>query len=63
MAGSLDELTATAVESHHQLQRLYEHRASRAKVAPEETFFTTLAQGHAAEARKLVASLQELEGV
>ncbi|WP_394424482.1 2-hydroxyacyl-CoA dehydratase [Vreelandella stevensii] len=63
VAGSLDELTATAVESHHQLQRLYEHRASRAKVAPEETFFTTLAQGHAAEARKLVASLQELEGV
>ncbi|TNH14623.1 2-hydroxyacyl-CoA dehydratase [Halomonas sp. BL6] len=61
VAGSIDELTETAVEAHRKLQSLYEHRASRAKIEPEETFFNALAQGHNAEARKLVVSMQEFD--
>ncbi|HBS17170.1 MULTISPECIES: 2-hydroxyacyl-CoA dehydratase [Halomonadaceae] len=63
VAGSIDELTKTAVESHRKLQSLYEHRASRAKIEPEETFFSALAEGHNAEARKLVASMQEFDDI
>ncbi|WP_083003442.1 hypothetical protein [Halomonas sp. GT] len=63
VAGSIDELTRVAIESHRQLQGLYEHRASRAKIEPEETFFNALAEGHNAEARKLVVSMQEFEDI
>ncbi|WP_249975367.1 2-hydroxyacyl-CoA dehydratase [Vreelandella olivaria] len=63
IAGSIDAITALAEESHRHLQALYAHRASRAKIEPEEEFFTSLAQGHNAEARKLVASMQEFEGI
>ncbi|WP_404377493.1 2-hydroxyacyl-CoA dehydratase [Vreelandella aquamarina] len=63
VVGSIDELTETAVESHRKLQSLYEHRASRAKVEPEEIFFNALAEGHNAEARKLVASMQEFDDI
>ncbi|AIA75859.1 hypothetical protein FF32_13705 [Halomonas campaniensis] len=63
MADSIDELTRVAVESHRKLQGLYEHRASRAKIEPEETFFNALAEGHHAEARKLVTSMQEFEDI
>lgn len=63
VAGSIDQLVATAADSHRNLQALYEHRASRAKIAPEEEFFSALAEGHNAEARKLVSSMQELEGI
>ncbi|UXZ55899.1 2-hydroxyacyl-CoA dehydratase [Halomonas sp. 7T] len=61
IAGSVDEIMVTAVESHRNLQALYEHRASRSKIEPEEEFFEALAAGHNAEARKLVTSMQEFE--
>lgn len=63
VANSIDEVVATAVESHQNLQALYEHRASRAKIEPEEEFFNSLAQGHNAEARKLVTSMKEFEDI
>lgn len=63
IAHSLDEITATAEASHRKLQALYQHRASRAKIEPEEAFFTSLAEGHDAEVRKLVSSLHEFEDV
>ncbi|CAH1044937.1 hypothetical protein [Halomonas sp. TD01] len=63
VADSTDKLTHAAVESHRKLQGLYEHRASRAKIEPEEAFFNALAEGHNAEARKLVASMQEFEDI
>ncbi|RUR32876.1 2-hydroxyacyl-CoA dehydratase [Vreelandella andesensis] len=63
VADSIDELTHAAVESHSKLQSLYEHRASRSKIEPEETFFNSLAEGHNAEARKLVVSMQEFEDI
>ena len=63
VAGSVDEVTRTAVEAHQKLQSLYEHRASRARIEPEAEFFDSLAQGHNAEARKLVTSMQEFEDI
>ncbi|MDP3536073.1 MAG: 2-hydroxyacyl-CoA dehydratase [Halomonas sp.] len=63
VAGSIDEIMATAEESHRNLQALYEHRASRSKIEPEEEFFTALAEGHNAEARKLVTSMHEFEDI
>lgn len=63
VAGSIDDAMKTATTAHQRLQSLYEHRASRAKIEPEETFFSALAQGHNAEIRHIVASMEELQGV
>ncbi|MGM0833979.1 2-hydroxyacyl-CoA dehydratase [Halomonas qinghailakensis] len=63
VADSIDELTHIAIKSHQKLQHLYEHRASRAKIEPEAAFFNALAEGHNAEARKLVTSMQEFEDI
>ncbi|MCC5903731.1 MAG: 2-hydroxyacyl-CoA dehydratase [Halomonas sp.] len=63
VAHSIDALMATAEASHRKLQALYQHRASRAKIEPEEEFFTSLAEGHDAEIRKLISSMQEFEGI
>ncbi|CEP35826.1 MULTISPECIES: hypothetical protein [Halomonadaceae] len=63
IAGSLEDAMRTATSSHQRLQGLYEHRASRAKIEPEEEFFNALAQGHNSEIRHIVASMEELQGV
>lgn len=61
--GSVDEVAATAEQAHRHLEALYERRASRAKIEAEEEFFTALAEGHNAEARKLITSMRELEDI
>lgn len=63
IAGSLEDAMRTATSSHQRLQGLYEHRASRAKIEPEEEFFSALAQGHNSEIRHIAASMEELQGV
>lgn len=63
LEGSLDDAMRTATSAHQSLQTLYEHRASRAKIEPEEEFFNALAQGHNSEIRHIVASMEELQGV
>ncbi len=61
--GSVDEITKVAVETHSRLQALYEHRALRARIEPEATFFNSLAEGHEAQARKLVTNMQEFSDI
>ncbi|WP_447895800.1 2-hydroxyacyl-CoA dehydratase [Vreelandella sp. GE22] len=63
VAASIDEAIETASEAHELLRALYEHRAECAKIEPEEAFFTSLAQGHEAEVRKLVTSMREFEDI
>lgn len=63
VAGSIDEVMKTATTAHQRLQALYEHRAERAKIEPEEEFFNSLAEGHNAEIRHIMASIEELQGV
>lgn len=63
VSGSVDEITQVAVETHTRLQKLYEHRALRSRIEPESTFFNSLAEGHEAQARKLVTSMQEFEDI
>ncbi|MDQ7733622.1 2-hydroxyacyl-CoA dehydratase [Halomonas sp. SpR1] len=63
VAGSIDDAMKTATSAHQRLQALYEHRASRAKIEPEEEFFNALAQGHNSEIRHIMASMEELQGV
>lgn len=60
---SIDEAMKTAVIAHERLQAMYEHRALRSRIAPEEEFFNALAEGHNSEIRRIVASLEELQGV
>ena len=61
--GSIEEAMKTATEAHQRLEALYKHRASRAKIEPEEAFFDALARGHNAEIRHIIASIEELQGV
>ncbi|RUR55769.1 2-hydroxyacyl-CoA dehydratase [Vreelandella populi] len=61
--GSVDEITRAAVETHTRLQKFYEHRALRSRIEPEATFFNSLAEGHEAQTRKLVTSMQEFEDI
>lgn len=63
IAGSIEDAMKTATLAHQRLQALYEHRASRAKIEPEEEFFNALAQGHNSEIRHIMASMEELQGV
>ncbi|MDR5899652.1 2-hydroxyacyl-CoA dehydratase [Halomonas vilamensis] len=56
---SVDVAMKTATEAHKTLQALYEHRAEKAVIEPEEEFFTSLAEGHEAEVRRIVMSLEE----
>lgn len=63
IGGSIEDAVKTASAAHQRLQALYEHRASRAKIEPEEEFFNALAQGHNSEIRHIVASMEELQGV
>lgn len=60
---SVDEIARMAVESNRKLQELYEHRASRAAIPPEAEFFKALAEGHEAEIRKLVSSMQKFDDI
>ncbi|MWJ28352.1 2-hydroxyacyl-CoA dehydratase [Halomonas sp. ZH2S] len=60
---SIDAIMETAVTEHSTLQDLYQHRASRANVNPEKEFFNSLAEGHEAEMRRIVTSLEELEDI
>ncbi|WP_040480578.1 hypothetical protein [Vreelandella boliviensis] len=63
VTGSIDDAMRTAASAHQRLQALYEYRASRAKIEPEEEFFNALAQGHNSEIRHIMASMEELQGV
>ncbi|PRY63967.1 hypothetical protein B0H98_107112 [Vreelandella songnenensis] len=63
VTGSVDDITQVAIETHTRLQALYEHRALRARIEPEATFFTSLAQGHEAQVRKLVTNMQEFADI
>lgn len=63
IAGSIEDAMRTATSAHQRLQALYEHRAARAKIEPEEEFFNALAQGHNSEIRHIMASIEELQGV
>jgi hypothetical protein len=57
--GSVDVAMQTVIEAHKTLQALYEYRSAKAAIEPEEEFFTSLAQGHEAEVRRIVTSLEE----
>ena len=61
--GSIEDAMKTATEAHQRLEALYKHRASRAKIEPEEEFFDALARGHNAEIRHIMASMEELQGI
>jgi ABC-type phosphate transport system auxiliary subunit len=63
VAGSIEDAMRTAADAHQSLQALYEHRALRAKIEPEEEFFNSLAKGHNSEIRHIMASMEELQGV
>ena len=63
ITGSLEDAMRTATSSLQRLQALYEHRAARAKIEPEEEFFNALAQGHNSEIRNIMASMEEFQGV
>ncbi|MDQ7729906.1 2-hydroxyacyl-CoA dehydratase [Halomonas sp. SpR8] len=61
--GSIEDAMETATTAHQRLQSLYKHRASRAKIEPEEEFFNSLAEGHNSEIRHMMASMEELQGI
>ncbi|MFB9868190.1 2-hydroxyacyl-CoA dehydratase [Vreelandella sulfidaeris] len=63
VTGSIDDAMETATTAHQRLQAMYEHRALRARIKPEAEFFDSLAEGHNAEIRKMVASIEELKGL
>lgn len=63
VTSSIEETIKVATEAHKRLQALYEHRASHSRVESEEEFFNALAEGHNAEIRHIVASIEELQGV
>ncbi|MEA2119324.1 2-hydroxyacyl-CoA dehydratase [Halovibrio sp. HP20-50] len=63
VTGSIEDVMKTATMAHQRLQALYEHRAERAKIEPEEEFFNALAEGHNSEIRHIMASIEELQGV
>lgn len=63
VTGSIEDAMNVATEAHKRLQELYEHRASHSRVESEEEFFNALAEGHNAEIRHIVASIEELQGV
>ncbi|MYL24245.1 hypothetical protein [Vreelandella massiliensis] len=60
---SVDVAMQTATEAHKTLQGLYEYRAKKAVIEPENEFFTALAEGHEAEVRRIVTSLEEFTDV
>lgn len=60
---SIDAVMASAVEAHRTLEALYRHRVDRAVIEPEAEFFNALAEGHNAELRRIVASIEELQGI
>nr|WP_027335954.1 hypothetical protein [Halomonas sp. HL-48] len=63
LGDSIDAVMKSAVEAHRTLEALYRHRVSRAVIEPEAEFFNALADGHNAELRRIVASIEELQGV
>ncbi|SDN87658.1 hypothetical protein [Vreelandella arcis] len=63
LGNSIDAVMASAVEAHRTLEALYAHRVNRAVIEPEAEFFNALAEGHNAELRRIVASIEELQGV
>lgn len=56
---SVDIAMQASINAHKTLQALYEYRSDKAVIEPEEEFFTSLAQGHEAEVRRIVTSLEE----
>lgn len=63
VTGSIEDAMKTATTAHQRLQSMYEHRALRARIEPEAEFFDSLAVGHHAEIRHIVASMEELLGI
>jgi hypothetical protein len=63
VGNSIDSVMESAVEAHRTLEALYRHRVDRAVIEPEAEFFNALAEGHNAELRRIVAGIEELQGV
>ena len=55
----IDAAAETALSANKSLQTMYEYRAEKAVIEPEQVFFEALAQGHENEARKIVTHLRE----
>ncbi|MDR5887391.1 2-hydroxyacyl-CoA dehydratase [Vreelandella janggokensis] len=63
VGNSIESVMESAVEAHRTLEALYRHRVDRAVIEPEAEFFNALAEGHNAELRRIVAGIEELQGV
>lgn len=55
----IDAAMQMALNANDTLQSMYEYRAEKAVIEPEQAFFVSLAQGHESEARQIVTHLKE----
>lgn len=55
----IDAAMKTALNANDTLKAMYEYRAEKAVIEPEQAFFVSLAKGHESEARQIVTHLEE----